>query len=128
MTSFLLKLFFALGLLLIAYVAYGGGSLWTVVGVELVILGALIAAHLLGARLSRDDNVWEPMSARSIELPMAREDAALHVHRVLAARHDTSIIAREGTRSHAGSRRTTRRAAAGTSRPASATVAPAAPR
>jgi hypothetical protein len=92
----LLKLAIGAGAILLFYVVRSDGSVWELVWAAALVLGALVGAHLLVARLSGDDNVWESMSTRSIDLQLPREEAAAHVQRVLSGHQDTQDVQREG--------------------------------
>jgi hypothetical protein len=95
-SSRLLKLAIAAGALLAFYVVRTGGSYWDIVVMALLVVGLIVGAHLLRARLSGDEDVWDTRATRRIDLPLSRETATAHVQRVLEARDDTSGVERHG--------------------------------
>jgi hypothetical protein len=57
-------------------------------------VGAFVAWHLLRAHMSGDDDVWDPVSIRSIELPLPPEDAVAAAADALSQRADSRVVHR----------------------------------
>lgn len=64
--------------------------------IAFLLVGAMVGVHLMRADLSGDENIWDSVSVRSIELPMTREELTGPLERALAARKHASEVQRSG--------------------------------